>query len=51
MMKKPIQKRSADDLLNYPLKKIVRGWFFRVDELINWCKEDIEEMLGDAFTK
>jgi len=33
MVKKPIQKHSNDELSNFPLKGIVDGWSFRVDEI------------------
>ena len=32
-MKKPIQRRSDDELINYPITNIGKGWFFRVDEI------------------
>ena len=32
-MKKPIQKSGDEELQNFPLKEIVDGWSFRVDEI------------------
>jgi hypothetical protein len=34
MSKKIVQYRTSDDLIgSHPLKNIVKGWFFRVDEV------------------
>lgn len=32
-MKKPVQRRSNNELRDYPITNIVEGWFFRVDEI------------------
>ncbi len=34
-MKIPFELRSDADLSAYPIKNIVEGWFFRIDEISN----------------
>jgi hypothetical protein len=32
-MKKAIQRRSDDELYNYPITNIIEGWFFQIHEI------------------
>jgi hypothetical protein len=32
-MKKPVPRRTREELRNFPITNIVNGWFFRIDEI------------------
>ena len=34
-MKKPVQQLSDDDLAAYPIRDLVKDWFFRIQEVSN----------------
>ncbi len=34
-MKKLVGRQTDDDFTAYPIKNIVEGWFFRIDEISN----------------